>query len=328
MKIQKYFFALILLFCSIYAQTQPTIEKGLLDLTNVSLEDGSQSIKLSGEVEFYWQKLYSPQDFFEGKQIEEPEYFPIPKSWAAYTINTEKLPSNGFATYRFWVEIKGKDQEQILGIKLPSVFTSYRLWVNSKKIAEAGNVGKSASEHKPGFHIGDIPFSVPATSELSQRIEVIIQISNYSHRRAGLVWPTYIGNLNTLKKESRNLDILNLIVIGIILIIGLNHINMFVFRRKDVANLYFGILSLVMILRNISTGDRIIAYIFPNINWEFLLSIDNFSGYCTIPFFALFIYDLYKNEFPAWLKNAMVILGAILVFSFLQHQLQFSENSI
>ena len=68
MKIQKYFFALILLFCSIYAQTQPTIEKGLLDLTNVSLEDGSQSIKLSGEVEFYWQKLYSPQDFFDGKQ--------------------------------------------------------------------------------------------------------------------------------------------------------------------------------------------------------------------------------------------------------------------
>jgi hypothetical protein len=43
-----------------------------------------------------------------------------------------------------------------------------------------------------------------------------------------------------------------------------------------------------------------------------MLKLDNFSGYGTIPFFALFIFHLYRNDFRSWIKNLMVILGIII----------------
>lgn len=311
MKPRKLIYLIILLVISANVSAEHKIENGVLDLSNINFSTNNQSVKLSGDVEFYWNQLYTPSDFQNPDLLISPELVKIPKSWTSYRVNDEKLPSNGYATYRWWIDIKGNSENQILGIKIPSVFTSYKLWINGNLTAQSGTVANSETEHKPRFLIDDIPFVIPGTTEKTQRIQVVIQVSNYSHRRAGLVWPSYVGNFETLKKESRNLDILNLLVIGIILIIGLNHIIMFLFRRKDVSNLYFGILSLVMILRNISTGDRLLAYIFPDISWEFLLSIDNFSGYCTIPFFALFIYNLYKNEYPTWIKNLMVSLGAL-----------------
>lgn len=297
----------IIPFASLLGQSQ----KGVIDLTGAEVNLHKSTQKISGDVEFYWNKSYSPNDFKTPEKIAKPEYFSIPKSWASYQIDNEKLPSNGYATYRFWVDVKGSDEDQILGIKIPSIFTSYKIWINGKPIAEAGVVGKSNEEHVPKFLIDDIPFAIDASKNDVVRLEFVVRVSNYSHRRAGLVRPMYIGSYNALKKSSRYLDILNLLVIGIVLVIGLNHINMYIFRRQDISNLYFGILSLVMILRNISTGDRIISFIFPQINWEFLLKIDNFSGYCTIPFFALFFYSQYKENFPKPMRNLLLLLGMI-----------------
>lgn len=67
-----------------------------------------------------------------------------------------------------------------------------------------------------------------------------------------------------------------------------------------------------MILRNITTGDRIITYIFPNMNWEFLVKLDNFSGFGTIPLFALFIYSLFKSDFPKIIRDIMLVIGVII----------------
>ena len=60
----------------------------------------------------------------------------------------------------------------------------------------------------------------------------------------------YFGTFDNIKNYSRNWDILNLIAVGIVLIIGINHLIMYFQARTY--KLYFGILSLVMIIRNIS----------------------------------------------------------------------------
>jgi len=74
-----------------------------------------------------------------------------------------------------------------------------------------------------------------------------------------------------------------------------------------------------MILRNISTGDRIITYVLPNLNWELLFKLDNLSGFATIPLFALFIYDLFEKDFPKKLMRAYLYIGvavsALVIFT-------------
>lgn len=297
----------LMAFTLLFGQAQ----KGVIDLSGTDVNLYKSIEKISGDVEFYWNRTYSPNDFKALKEIAEPEYFRIPQSWTSFQIDDEKLPSNGFATYRFWIDVKGKHEDRVLGIKIPSIFTCYKIWINGEAVAEAGVVAKTREEHVPEFLNGNIPFVVNGSESDVVRLEFVFQTSNYSHNKAGLVKPIYIGSYSALKKSSRYLDILNLLVIGIVLVIGLNHINMYIFRRKDVSKLYFGVLSLVMILQIITSGNGIISFVFPQINWEFLLKIDNFSVIGTTLFLTLFFHHQFKQDFPKPMRNLLLYTGVI-----------------
>lgn len=165
---------------------------------------------------------------------------------------------------------------------------------------------------KPQFKYQDVSFVLDPRVDSTSTIEIVFNVVNYSHQRAGLQQPIYLSTFKQLTAETRFMDILNLIIVGIILVIGINHLNMFFFRRKDRSNLYFSIVCLVMIFRNITTGDRILAYVFPNINWELLVKLDNLSGFGTIPLFALFIYSLFKTDFPKRVMQTLIVLGTVI----------------
>lgn len=285
------------------------VKDGVLDLNYVET-DKLKSIKLQGNWEFYWNQLLEPKDFQNNNL--QPRFEKVPKSWSAYLDNTEKLPSKGYATYRLVINKKPDSTQIIYGLKISSVFSNYKLWVNGNLITEVGTVGITDAFSKAKFKYQDIPFVLDPNKTNTESIEIIIQVSNFSHRRAGLQKPIFFSTFDKLRAETRWVDILNLIIIGVILVIGINHLNMYLFRKKDVSNLYFSIVCLVMILRNISTGDRILTYVFPNINWELLVKLDNFSGFGTIPLFALFIYSLYKSDFPKLMRNLILIIGAVI----------------
>jgi len=306
---------ILLIFTSIscLAKSNNTfkVENGLLNLQYTDIET-LDMIKLQGEWEFYWNQLLKPEDFKDSNKNLIPEYVKVPKSWTSYSLNNKKLPNEGFATYRLRIQKKADLEKTIYGLKTSTVFSSYKLWINNKLIQETGTVSSAKTASKPKFKYQDIPFILDPKEGPTDKIEIIIQVSNFSHQRAGIQKPVFFSKFGKLQTESRRMDILNLLIIGIILIIGLNHLIMYLYRKKDISNLYFSILCLVMILRNITTGDRLITYIIPNINWELLVKLDNFSGFGTIPLFSLFLFSLFKSEFPRFIRNLLLILGTII----------------
>lgn len=287
------------------------IENGVLDLTLVNIDE-SQNIKLQGEIEFYWNKLLEPKDFKNSGNKLTPEFEKIPKGWTSYKVDSLKLPNKGFATYRLIINKKPDTTVTIYGLKIYTIFSNYKLWVNNVLLTEVGKVGMTSSNSVPKFKFQDIPFILDPDKGNTEKIEIILQVSNFVHQRAGLQRPMFFGTYENLRTESRWMDILNLIIVGIVLVIGINHLSMYFFRKRDVSNLYFGIVSMVMILRNVCTVDRVITYIFPNINWEFLVKLDNFSGFGTVPLFALFFYSLFKADFPKIMKNIIIVIGALI----------------
>ncbi|MBI9054014.1 MAG: GAF domain-containing protein [Bacteroidales bacterium] len=313
MKLRLLLIASVLLWgsCGISAKKEYRIQNGTLDLSVNSVGD-IQNIKLDGYWEFYWNQLLCPQDFQESSNNKQPQYEKVPKSWTAYKRDSIKLPNQGYATYRLLIHKKEDISETIYGLKLSSVFSNYKIWVNGKLLSEVGIVGENKKVSKPKFQYQDVPFILDPDKEDTKQIEIIIQVSNFSHQRAGIQKPIFFGSYENLKRSSRWMDILNLIIIGIILVIGINHLNMYLFRRKAISNLYFSIVCIVMILRNITTADRIITYIFPNINWELLVKLDNFSGFGTIPLFALFIYSLFKVDFPKVMRDIILGIGIVV----------------
>ncbi len=293
--------------CKAESQNGFIAHKGIIEIGN-SPYLNSNTIKLQGECEFYWNQLLEPTDFNNPSTKLNPQYVKIPKSWTTYKIDGKKLPNKGFATYRLLIHKKGDPKQSIYGLKLSTIFSSYKLWVNGELLAEVGNVDRNTESSEAAFKYQDIPI-VCHTADSSQTFEIIVQVSNYTHQRGGLHVPVYFGKYENLTADTRWMDILNLIIVGIIFLIGINHLSLFLLRREDRSNLYFSIVCLVMILRNITTGDRIITYVLPNLNWELLFKLDNLSGFGTIPLFALFIYDLFEKDFPKKLMRTYLYIG-------------------
>lgn len=287
------------------------IENGILNLEQVDIQK-AQSIILQGNCEFYWNQLLEPKDFKADEGKLNPIFVKIPKPWTKYKIDSVNIPNEGYATYRLIIKKQADTTETIYGLKITTVFCNYKLWINGKLMTEVGKVGVDKYTSEPNFKYQDIPFILDPEKENTEEIEVIFQVSNFSHQRAGMQRPIFFGIHENLRSETRSKDILNLIILGIIIVIGINHLNMYLFRRKDTSNFYFGVVCIVMALRNVTTSDRIITYMFPNINWEFLMKLDNFSGFGTVPLFALFFYSLFKVDFPKIMKNVIIVSGILV----------------
>ena len=290
----------------LYGENQVTPEavNGTMDIRNWDFK-ANGIIKLNGEWDFYWDTLVNP-DKFEGNNIPEPVKTAIvPSSWTSKKGG--KHITKGIATYR--LKLETGDLEGSYGIRLYDIFTSSRVWFDNKLIYTTGIVGNSAKNSRPGFTYKNIPLFL---DKQSVSHELVVQTANFFHTRAGIIKPVFFGPYDQLAGQSKRILIINMIIVGIILIISFNHLLYFFLRKTDRSNLYFGLLCFVMILRNISTDSRIITFIFPGMNWELLFKLDNFSGFGTIPLFAMFLYYLFKREFPRRVLYAMVSIGVII----------------
>jgi hypothetical protein len=100
------------------APQPPLAAGGVLDLEDWSFgRDGVLS--LEGEWEFYWQKLLAPEDFKSGGAVSRTGYIRVPGTWNGYAPpgngKGQKLPGEGYATYRLVVRTNG--DEPVLALK-------------------------------------------------------------------------------------------------------------------------------------------------------------------------------------------------------------------
>ncbi|RLD40443.1 MAG: hypothetical protein DRI86_15245 [Bacteroidetes bacterium] len=304
---------LILLFifftASLFSQNV-TVKNGYLDLTNVNLDN--KTVELKGNWDFYWHEFLLPTSYLDSLKGHKKYLAKVPKTWRKVRLNEEEYcTSDGFATYRLRLRVDNKNE--IYGIKLGSIFTSYRLFVNGKLLNTLGVVGKTKETSEPKFLTQEIPIHIERKDSISsQVIDIILQVSNFYHRRAGIKEPVFFGKMETIIDDKETEISLEVLLLGVILVIGFNHILMYFFNRVDFSNLLFGGLSIIMMLRILSTQERMLLYWFPNMDWELLVRLDNFSGFGTMSFFAIYFYYSFKKDFPNILLYIYMIIGMII----------------
>lgn len=317
--ISKLLIAVFVLSCSIYSSKaeEYIVRGGVIDLTHAEWGK-SPYIKLEGDWNFYWKEFIHPSKINDSLWLNKSLKATLPGSWNKI-IDTkgQHLPQAGYGTYHIKIRLPNKDQ--VYALKMYSVFSAYKMFVNGKQVASIGTIAKTKAENNPKFETMEIPFVIQQKDNANYQIaDIVIQASNYHHRRSGLQKPIYIGTIDEVINQTENGIIINILLIGIILIIGFNHVLMFVLRRLDFANLIFGVLSTIMILRNFSTGERLIQNWFPNLSWEMLVRLDNFSGFATISFFAFYFFFSFRKDFPKTMFYIIMSIGVlvtILVFS-------------
>ena len=210
----------------------PRAIEGVLDLTDWDFdEDGP--IDLSVKYEFRWQHHSIPTAPPGPDRSDIDGFIEVPGSWNGHEVAGKKLPGLGHATYRLTVLLK---DTLPLAFKFLDMGTAYTVIANGDEILSVGKAGSIPQTTVPRYFPQVVEF-VPGLN----RIDLVYQVSNFHHRSGGTWEVVRLGTREQIHRIRDNRLAGDLILFGSILIMGLYHIGLFAFRRKDASLIYFAL---------------------------------------------------------------------------------------
>ena len=280
------------------SDNQSNVVDGKLDLTTKQIN--MNVISLDGKWEFYWNQLLVPEDF-GNVEDESTEYIEVPGSWNKYITNDKELSGNGYATFRLYV--KTEDAKR-LGLKIPRIFTAYKLWINGELLASTGTVGTGKEAMSPQY----LPQAAFFTS-LRGENEIVIQVSNYHHRSGGILESIVLGSEKMILDMRYKKIAYEFLLFGCLMIMGLYHIILFSYRTKNTSPLYFGLFCLFLGIRTLVVGERMFIYLFPDFSWELAHKIQTMAFYLGLPTIVTFFMTVFPLSFHRKAVRIIQITG-------------------
>jgi PAS domain S-box-containing protein len=253
----------------------------------------------------------APADFSHATPPTPSGYIPVPGFWNEYRLEGSRLPGNGYATYRLKILMKQADAP--LALKVEEISTAYTIYIDRKPAASAGVAGMTPATTVPR----QFPMTVAFQPE-SEQIEILLQVSNFHHRRGG-VWDLIrLGPENQIRRLNEIQRSFDFFILGAIFSMAVYHLSLFAVRQKFRPTLYFGIVCLLVALRLLTTDERHLLQFVPNIEWGWLIKLEYLSYYLAVPAFAFFLNSLFA-QLPRNLLRAILLIGfgfsAVVLFA-------------
>lgn len=266
----------------------PKARDGRIDLTDWSFADGG-ALPLDGDWEYFPGTLVKPG---------------APHASTVVGIPDEGLWDGvyGCATWRLTIVLP--ERTGILALKIPTIFSASRIFLNAKEIYSAGTVGTTPDTTKSWYR----PEVVSIEGKPGEN-ELVIQAANFGERRGGVNTSLFIGRerpVKTLYVQSLAMD---LIIFGSLLTIGLYHLCLFVLRKKDRSPLWFGVFCIIIAIRSLIYGERFIFGVFPAVPWEVFNRIDHLTFYLGIPAFGAYLSLIFARDISRLAMNVYQALG-------------------
>lgn len=287
------------LFTQSQAVLKPVAVNGELDLTRWNFAEQG-SLRLNGEWKFTWNKLLTP-----GEAVTTQEVMSVPGIWNAKTIDGEKLPAAGYATYS--LKVKLSDATPQYAISILTMSNAYKLWINNKLFASNGAVGTSGETSLPQYAPQVITF-VPDSSVL----DFTVQVSNFDHCKGGFWLPVEIGMVRDVQQERDARVLLEMFLFGCLFMMALYHFGLYVLRRKDATTLFFGLMCAVISVRSLLTGEVLMNYIIPGLEWHLARKIEYILTFTSAPIYVAFCRKLYPEQWNRYIFRAIVGFGLAL----------------
>jgi signal transduction histidine kinase len=301
-KLTCIFLLFIFISCN-HPSKQANAIAGTLELDESSLL--SSTLSLDGEWEFYWNHLYTYQDFIKGG-FQALEFKYLPGNWN----KTYQDRSIGFATYLLKIK---SSKPLLLSCKINNIYGAYSLSINGQIIAKNGQVSST--------HTSNITERNTLVSMLPLREGInylILQTSNYELASGGF-GSIVIGTEENIQKTYKNNILFELFGSSVLLILGLYHIGFSLRRKKEKHLQYYGIFCIFLALRIGLTGESIFFDYFKNILLEGIVKVEYLTLFLAAPYISLYIDSLFPNESNQTITKSLVFIsfsisGLILAF--------------
>ncbi|HQP49860.1 MAG TPA: GAF domain-containing protein [Spirochaetota bacterium] len=279
----------------------PSAKSGFLDLRNWDFHTRG-IIELKGNWEFYRNQLLTSEDFSHKTPPRKTAYINVPDSWDNLSVHRQPSGGKGYGTYR--LTILTNAPETLLGMRFRQVFQAAKIWINGDLLSEAGTVGTTPDTMRPERSTRSIYFQ-----PRNRSLEIIVQMANYHHRTGGMRESIEIGLAGQIQKKRDRMLAYDLFIFGGLFIIMLYHLGLYLYHRKDIAMLFFGILSLVLALRALLTSEIFLTSLMPALRGEAQFKIEYISFYLTVPLLAMFYNSMYKSEVHPVLYKGIIATG-------------------
>lgn len=274
-------------------------------------EDGI--IELSGPWALYWNWLLEPGDF-SGRMPEDALIVDVPAQWQEYSIRGRALSNEGYATYRTTFRLSPAAATQPLGLYVHNVASAYRLWINGEPLSGNGTVGTDPSGMVPRSHPKTFYF-VPKPGDN----ELVIQVSNFAQRTGGIWEAIELGDAGRIASMHRSQVIVWTFVAGSLLLMAVFSSFLYLFRKKELGALWFGLICLAICIRSSLLGESYAYSLFPWLSWEWGVKLEYLSEIVTVLGIAAFVNNQYPKEairriFPGF-GTALAAFGAFVLAS-------------
>ncbi|WP_375533018.1 hybrid sensor histidine kinase/response regulator [Paenibacillus terreus] len=297
----------------------PSAKQGVLDLRELSFDD-KRVVTLNGEWEFYPGEFLTPQSAGRGQEQENKRWIQVPGAWK----QTDGMGTNlGIGTYRLRVFID--DPSITYGIRVSSIQTASRLYINGELVKEMGQPAEARSLN----HARNIPFSDFFQPD-SKEIELVVQVSNFDYPYAGgIMKPIKLGTAAAVSSQTLVAQAMQLVVAIVILMFVFFSAILFImgYRKKTV--LFFVGLLVCALTGLMMDDDRLLVEWFPmDLRWEVKIRLIAYIGIglCLIWFGqAMFAPGALKRFMRSFnIFGAAAILAAVaLPIDFIVYQRKF-----
>ena len=245
-------FALLLLPGLAAAEASPRVVTGALRPSAAELAGGA--VRLDGEWRFAPGVLIAPDAppdaFGDGLTT-------VPGAWEERVTLAEQPARHGFASYALEIELP--ERSGPLALRLSTVGTAYRLYVDGVLVAGAGRVATSARDASPEYR----PRVVPLPPQPDRHLRLLLHVSNFHYAKGGLWEPLWIGAPDTLRAHREGRVGLSMFLAGAFLLLGLYHLIVWGARRSDRSPLWFAALCFGMAVRGLTVDDVYLADLLP-----------------------------------------------------------------
>lgn len=266
----------------------PRSVEGVLDLMGWRFAEKGP-VRLDGDWDFYWMQLLEPDDLMSGKAGREKDRMTLPRSWNRYLPEGKRKPACGYATFHLSVVLDAS--ASLKALKIPDMNTSYKLWVNRELVAVNGVVGRNAREAVPQY----LP-KVAVFHAGGDTVDIVLQVSNFIYSLGGAWKSIVLGNAGQMIKLQGDRKAFELFLTGMLLMMCLYHFGLFFLNRREYSLLFFSLFSLLIMIRTLLTGERVLIEMFPTLNWALALKVEILPVFWGPWVFLAFLRALYPKE--------------------------------
>ncbi|MEW9702931.1 ATP-binding protein [Paenibacillus sp. SI8] len=291
----------------IYSQTipqrdAPLAKQGVLDLSNWDLHKQGW-VNLDGQWEFYEGELLEPTNFRDGVRT-QVSYISVPGTWKGKSASGG-MTSKGYGTYR--LRVLAKDTDEVLGLKIRSIRTSNRIFINGKLAGESGRPASDVAVNKPG----NTPYTASFHTD-TKEIEIVIQVSNHEFVTGGIVNSIPFGlELNMSKLDGLQLGT----DIGIIFILGMfgaYHLCVYFLGRGERTYLLSGTYLLLLMLEKALYGEKLLQRLLPDLSFFIAYKLLDLSEFMSAVVIILFFCSVESRLMSA--RTMKLILAPLALY--------------